>query len=61
MLEIFLFFNPIGSVCLSTEQKLLHQLDKFEQEVKVHFVPVLNLDIKCSQPRQTQPVIASCL
>lgn len=45
MLEIFLFFNPIGSICLSTEQKLLHQLDKFQQEVKVHFVPVLNLDI----------------
>ena len=45
MLEIFLFFNPIGSVCLGTEQKLLHQLDKFQQEVKVHFVPVLNLDI----------------
>ncbi|MGO1812955.1 MAG: DsbA family protein, partial [Lacticaseibacillus paracasei] len=45
MIEIFLFFNPIGSVCLGTEQKLLRQLDKFQQEVRVHFVPVLNLDI----------------
>ncbi|GEL14154.1 DsbA family protein [Lapidilactobacillus concavus] len=45
MLEIFMFVNPIGGVCLETERNIINSLDYHHQKARINVVPLTNLQI----------------
>ncbi|WP_057893346.1 DsbA family protein [Lacticaseibacillus brantae] len=45
MLEIFLFVNPLGKICLEVEKKFMSFAQHQERKVVTHFIPTLNFSI----------------
>lgn len=45
MLEIFVFVNPIGNICLEVEKNLLALAGEQSRPVQIKFVPTLNFTI----------------
>ncbi|MDG2976580.1 DsbA family protein [Latilactobacillus curvatus] len=43
MLEVFLFINPIGQLCLRSEEALLKIIGETDANIHFKFIPVLNL------------------
>ncbi|QFP79207.1 DsbA family protein [Latilactobacillus graminis] len=43
MLEVFLFINPIGQLCLRSEKALLKIIGETDANIHFKFIPVLNL------------------
>ncbi|MCP0887746.1 DsbA family protein [Ligilactobacillus sp. WILCCON 0076] len=44
MLEIYLFINPLGSVCYQTEQDILNLVARSSERINFRFIPLLNLN-----------------
>jgi len=45
VLEIFLFVNPVGNVCLEVEKALMNFAGNQSRKVITHFIPTLNFTI----------------
>lgn len=45
LLEVFMFVNPIGGVCLETERNILQSLNSHQQKARINVVPLANLQI----------------
>lgn len=43
MLEVFLFINPIGQICLKSEEALIRLAKENDYSIKFKFIPLLNL------------------
>lgn len=43
MIEIYLFINPIDSICLQAEKEVLKFVEKSTGKIQVHFIPIHNL------------------
>lgn len=45
LLEVFMFVNPIGGVCLDTESNIIQSLNNHQQKARINVVPLTNLQI----------------
>ncbi|RGW14457.1 DsbA family protein [Enterococcus asini] len=43
MIEIYLFVNPIGSICLETETKLLDFIGNSDKKIQFRVIPLVNM------------------
>lgn len=43
MIEIYLFVNPIGSICLETETKLLDFIANSDKKIQFRVIPLVNM------------------
>lgn len=43
MIEIYLFVNPIGSICLETETNLLDFIANSDQKIQLRVIPLVNM------------------
>lgn len=43
MIEIYLFVNPLGAICLSSEKRLLNFVQTSEQKIQFRLMPLVNM------------------
>lgn len=43
MIEIYLFVNPLGGVCLDIEKDILHLVETENKKIQFRFIPLLNM------------------
>ncbi|MGK0550841.1 ClpXP adapter SpxH family protein [Enterococcus faecalis] len=43
MIEIYLFVNPLGGVCLEIEKNILHLVETENKKIQFRFIPLLNM------------------
>lgn len=44
MLEMYLFINPLGSVCYEAEKNILKLVSQSQEKINVRFIPLLSLN-----------------
>lgn len=43
MIEIYLFVNPLGGICLEIEKDILHLVETESKKIQFRFIPLLNM------------------
>ncbi len=44
MVEIYLFVNPLGGVCLEIEKEIIQLSVNDKKKIQLRFIPLLNLN-----------------